>query len=147
MDFWRGEAYSAYFEYLESKGGFYYEVCAALDLPCAQSCRDAHLCLQKRWGDAPVHSIGAALFANASQIHIFKDIGYRHDPFQHCPTGEQHTEGKCWCDPDDNFGKPCSHGCILIFSYHINFRSTFRVLDYAPNSCMRRFEEVLERQN
>ena len=26
MDFWRGEAYSAYFDYLESKGGFYYEV-------------------------------------------------------------------------------------------------------------------------
>jgi hypothetical protein len=26
LDFWRGEAYSKYFEYLESKGGFYYEV-------------------------------------------------------------------------------------------------------------------------
>ncbi|KXN82997.1 Glycolipid 2-alpha-mannosyltransferase 2 [Leucoagaricus sp. SymC.cos] len=25
MDFWRGEAYSAFFEFLESKGGFYYE--------------------------------------------------------------------------------------------------------------------------
>jgi hypothetical protein len=26
MDFWRGEAYQAFFDYLESKGGFYYEV-------------------------------------------------------------------------------------------------------------------------
>lgn len=26
MDFWRGEAYQKFFEYLESKGGFYYEV-------------------------------------------------------------------------------------------------------------------------
>ena len=26
MDFWRSEAYSQYFEYLDSKGGFYYEV-------------------------------------------------------------------------------------------------------------------------
>ena len=26
MDFWRGEAYSAFFEYLDSRGGFYYEV-------------------------------------------------------------------------------------------------------------------------
>ena len=26
MDFWRSEAYQAYFDYLESKGGFYYEV-------------------------------------------------------------------------------------------------------------------------
>ena len=26
LDFWRGEAYSKFFEHLESKGGFYYEV-------------------------------------------------------------------------------------------------------------------------
>ncbi len=26
MDFWRGEAYQKFFEYLESTGGFYYEV-------------------------------------------------------------------------------------------------------------------------
>lgn len=49
-----------FFEHLDKQGGFYYE----------------------RWGDAPVHSIGAALFANKSQIHFFDDIGYRHEPFQ-----------------------------------------------------------------
>jgi len=26
LDFWRGEAYTAFFEYLDSHGGFYYEV-------------------------------------------------------------------------------------------------------------------------
>ena len=26
MDFWRGEAYTAFFEYLDRTGGFYYEV-------------------------------------------------------------------------------------------------------------------------
>lgn len=26
LDFWRGEAYTKFFDYLESKGGFYYEV-------------------------------------------------------------------------------------------------------------------------
>ena len=26
MDFWRGEAYQKFFEHLENKGGFYYEV-------------------------------------------------------------------------------------------------------------------------
>ena len=26
MDFWRGPAYTAFFEFLDSKGGFYYEV-------------------------------------------------------------------------------------------------------------------------
>jgi hypothetical protein len=26
MDFWRGEAYEAFFNYLDRSGGFYYEV-------------------------------------------------------------------------------------------------------------------------
>ena len=42
---WRSEAYLAYFEYLDKAGGFFYE----------------------RWGDAPVHSIAAALFLVCSQ--------------------------------------------------------------------------------
>ncbi|KAK0210771.1 glycosyltransferase family 15 protein [Desarmillaria ectypa] len=81
LDLWRGEAYSKFFDFLDSKGGFYYE----------------------RWGDAPVHSIGAALFARKDQIHFFNDIGYRHEPFQHCPQGEAHKRGKCWCDSTQNF--------------------------------------------
>jgi len=81
LNFWRGETYMKYFEFLESKGGFYYE----------------------RWGDAPVHSIGASLFAKKNQIHFFEDIGYRHAPFQHCPQGASHSKGKCWCDANDNF--------------------------------------------
>ncbi|TFK29950.1 glycosyltransferase family 15 protein [Coprinopsis marcescibilis] len=81
LDLWRGEAYSKFFEFLDEKGGFYYE----------------------RWGDAPVHSIGAALFAKKDQIHFFSDIGYRHEPFQHCPQGNAHKKGKCWCDEKDNF--------------------------------------------
>ncbi|KAI0079942.1 glycosyltransferase family 15 protein [Panus rudis PR-1116 ss-1] len=81
LDLWRSEAYSKFFDYLDRQGGFYYE----------------------RWGDAPVHSIGAALFAKKDQIHFFNDIGYRHNPFQHCPQGELHQKGKCWCDPSDNF--------------------------------------------
>ena len=60
LNFWRSEPYLEYFDYLDKAGGFYYE----------------------RWGDAPVHSIAAALFANKSQIHFFQDIGYRHEPFQ-----------------------------------------------------------------
>lgn len=81
LDLWRGEAYSKFFEHLDEQGGFYYE----------------------RWGDAPVHSIGAALFAKKEQIHFFNDIGYRHEPFQHCPQGDAHKKGKCWCDSAQNF--------------------------------------------
>ncbi|KZS88860.1 glycosyltransferase family 15 protein [Sistotremastrum niveocremeum HHB9708] len=81
LDFWRGEAYNKYFEYLDETGNFYYE----------------------RWGDAPVHTLGAALFARKDQIHFFEDIGYRHEPFQHCPQGNAHAKGRCECDPSDNF--------------------------------------------
>lgn len=41
-----------YFEHLDQAGGFFYE----------------------RWGDAPVHSIAAALLLPKSQIHFFNDI-------------------------------------------------------------------------
>ncbi|KAF8201824.1 glycosyltransferase family 15 protein [Pholiota molesta] len=95
MDLWRGEAYQKFFDYLETKGGFYYE----------------------RWGDAPVHSIAAALFARKDQLHFFRDIGYRHDPFQHCPTGNDWIDGRCSCDPNDSF-------------------------DYAQNSCIRKYEDL-----
>ncbi|KAJ7065565.1 glycosyltransferase family 15 protein [Mycena amicta] len=83
LDLWRGEAYSKFFDYLDSKGGFYYE----------------------RWGDAPVHSIGAALFARKDQIHFFEDIGYRHEPFQHCPQEPLHTQNQCSCDVKENFDR------------------------------------------
>lgn len=53
LSLWRSEPYQAYFDFLDKAGGFYYE----------------------RWGDAPVHSIGAALFAKKEQIMWFSDIG------------------------------------------------------------------------
>ncbi|OSC99616.1 glycosyltransferase family 15 protein [Trametes coccinea BRFM310] len=97
MDLWRGEAYSKFFEHLESKGGFYYE----------------------RWGDAPVHSIGAGLFARKDQIHFFDDIGYQHDPFQHCPrNAEVRRARNCTCNPFSSF-------------------------DYWPSSCLSKWEQVL----
>ncbi|TFK54856.1 glycosyltransferase family 15 protein [Heliocybe sulcata] len=95
MDFWRGEAYAKYFDFLESKGGFYYE----------------------RWGDAPVHSIAASLFLSKHQLHFFRDIGYRHEPFQHCPQDDDWSRGRCSCNPDDNF-------------------------DYTPASCIRNFDRI-----
>ncbi|KAG7092470.1 hypothetical protein E1B28_008822 [Marasmius oreades] len=95
MDFWRGEAYQTFFNYLDSKGGFYYE----------------------RWGDAPVHSIAAALFARRDQIHFFRDIGYRHESLQHCPSGDIWKDGRCSCDPNDTF-------------------------DYHINSCLGRYERL-----
>lgn len=64
MDFFRAPAYDNWFKFLDSTGNFYYE----------------------RWGDAPVHSMGLALFADKKSIHWFQDIGYKHDPYFNCPN-------------------------------------------------------------
>ena len=82
LDFWRSEAYLKYFDYLDKDGGFYYE----------------------RWGDAPVHSLAAALFLPISKIHWFGDVGYRHNPWSHCPMDDfSHNSGRCLCSRQDNF--------------------------------------------
>ncbi|ORX59491.1 glycosyl transferase [Hesseltinella vesiculosa] len=82
LDFMRSPGYRAYFDFLDRKGGFFYE----------------------RWGDAPVHSLAASLMLRKQDVHWFYDIGYMHDYFEHCPT-EPHwlTYGKCYCDPGASF--------------------------------------------
>ncbi|KAK3687810.1 nucleotide-diphospho-sugar transferase [Podospora appendiculata] len=78
----RSQAYTDYFESLDQDGGFFYE----------------------RWGDAPVHSIAAALMLKKEEIHFFNDIAYYHVPFTHCPTGDKtRADLKCHCNPKDNF--------------------------------------------
>ncbi|KAF7731667.1 hypothetical protein EC973_008837 [Apophysomyces ossiformis] len=85
LPWFRSKAYMDYFDYLDKSGGFYYE----------------------RWGDAPVHSIAAALMLKKSEVHWFYDIGYRHDPFYQCPREPSWlpTE-KCSCDPTESFVVP-----------------------------------------
>jgi alpha 1,2-mannosyltransferase len=100
MDFWRSEAYTTFFDYLDSRGGFYYEVRTHR----FQS-YPTHSFI-KRWGDAPVHSIAAALFAGKDRIHFFREIGYEHNPYTHCPAEKDlWTRGRCTCDPARSFGK------------------------------------------
>jgi alpha 1,2-mannosyltransferase len=82
LNWLRSKQYIDYFSHLDQAGGFFYE----------------------RWGDAPVHSIAAALMLNKDEIHFFNDIAYYHVPFTHCPTGEQlRMDLKCHCKPEDNF--------------------------------------------
>ncbi|ODV63610.1 glycosyltransferase family 15 protein, partial [Ascoidea rubescens DSM 1968] len=96
LSFWRDEAYSKYFDHLDKAGGFFYE----------------------RWGDAPVHSIAAALFLQRDEIHFFQDVGYYHVPFHNCPVDEEvRIKNNCLCNPDDD--------------------STWR-----PYSCARKFFDV-----
>ncbi|KAI6247475.1 Alpha-1,2 mannosyltransferase KTR1 [Erysiphe necator] len=82
LDWLRSKAYLDYFESLDQDGGFFYE----------------------RWGDAPIHSIAAALLLKKEEIHFFEDIAYYHVPFTHCPTSEKmRLDSKCHCNPQDNF--------------------------------------------
>lgn len=82
LNWLRSPAYIDFFNLLDKEGGFFYE----------------------RWGDAPVHSIAAALMLKKDEIHFFNDIAYYHVPFTHCPTGEQmRLDLKCHCNPKDNF--------------------------------------------
>jgi len=82
LDWLRSQAYIDYFTALDQDGGFFYE----------------------RWGDAPVHSIAAALMLKKEEIHFFNEIGYYHVPFTHCPTGEKlRLDLKCSCNPSENF--------------------------------------------
>ncbi|KAK9483823.1 nucleotide-diphospho-sugar transferase [Lipomyces starkeyi] len=82
LKFFRSQAYGDFFDALDRSGGFFYE----------------------RWGDAPVHSIAAALMVDKAEIHWFYDVGYRHQDYMHCPEplAEFHDSGKCFCNPDQN---------------------------------------------
>lgn len=82
LNFWRSDAYTKYFEYLDKAGGFFYE----------------------RWGDAPVHSIAASLFLPRDKIHFWSDVGYFHNPFNNCPVDPEVRKAKnCVCNPDKDF--------------------------------------------
>ncbi|KAI8093629.1 nucleotide-diphospho-sugar transferase [Halteromyces radiatus] len=92
LDLWRSNEYLKYFNYLDRAGGFFYE----------------------RWGDAPVHSIAAAMMLKKDEFHFFNDIGYRHTAYTHCPT-EPIYRDKCSCNPADNFDYDPGLSCYSIF--------------------------------
>ncbi|VEU19425.1 DEKNAAC100567 [Brettanomyces naardenensis] len=63
-DLFQSKQYRDYFHFLEESNGFFVE----------------------RWGDAPIHSLALGMFLNQSEIHYFRDIGYRHSTLEHCPA-------------------------------------------------------------
>ncbi|KAI8072485.1 nucleotide-diphospho-sugar transferase [Gongronella butleri] len=92
LDLWRSNDYLKYFNYLDRSGGFYYE----------------------RWGDAPVHSIAAAMMLRKDEFHFFNDIGYSHTGYVHCPTQPAFRD-KCSCDPASNFDYDPNLSCYSVY--------------------------------
>lgn len=90
LDFLRSKEYLKYFDFLDRAGGFFYE----------------------RWGDAPVHSIAAAMYLPINQIHYFEDIGYFHNPFYNCPANPS-LQLQCDCEPSKNINS--NHECFQIY--------------------------------
>ncbi|KAI1660028.1 glycosyltransferase family 15 protein [Daldinia decipiens] len=96
MDFFRTRAYQDLFDYLDKKGGFYFE----------------------RWGDAAVHSLAIAMLADPRKVHHFEDFGYRHALLYQCPAnapGGQLPESQLlgsgtWAAEEDN-GIGCRCEC------------------------------------
>ena len=72
LDWFRSIEYRSLFHFLDEQGGFFFE----------------------RWGDAPVHSLAAALLLDPSEVHHFADFGYVHEPYQYCAVVEQGKEGR-----------------------------------------------------
>jgi len=64
LDFFRSPEYENFFNMMDRSGGFWAE----------------------RWGDAPIHSLAAGILLGPSDIHYFRDFGYRHTTIQHCPA-------------------------------------------------------------
>ncbi|CCD23042.1 glycosyltransferase family 15 protein NDAI_0A08900 [Naumovozyma dairenensis CBS 421] len=97
LDLWRSEAYSKYFKALDEAGGFFYE----------------------RWGDAPIHSMAAALFLDRDEIHHFGEMGYYHPPYTACPIElDTRVKNKCYCKPEKDFTWQ-DYSCTLKF-YNVN---------------------------
>lgn len=82
LSIFRNPDYQAFFDYLDSMGGFFYE----------------------RWGDAPVHTLAILWFLSKDDIWWFNDFGYYHSPYYHCPASEDaRIKNRCFCDSEDDF--------------------------------------------
>ncbi|ORX58720.1 glycosyl transferase [Hesseltinella vesiculosa] len=92
LDLWRSNDYLKLFNYLDRSGGFFYE----------------------RWGDAPVHSIAAAMMLRKDQFHFFNDIGYTHTGYTHCPVDPSFRD-KCNCNPETNFDYDPGLSCYPVY--------------------------------
>ncbi|KAH3678501.1 hypothetical protein WICMUC_001518 [Wickerhamomyces mucosus] len=94
LDFLRSKQYTEYFEYLDRKGGFFYE----------------------RWGDAPIHTLAVSYLLNKDEIHYFDNTGYYHVPHTQCPRDQEtRKELHCICQSSIDFNWGSSDSCLAYY--------------------------------
>ncbi|CEP17680.1 hypothetical protein [Parasitella parasitica] len=80
----------------------------------------------KDGGDAPVHSIAAALLLKQSEAHVFYDIGYYHGPVLHYLSESSWLpKEKCNCDPEDSQDDDWDFFCTAKFMDIVVFEPTY----------------------
>lgn len=107
LDFLRSKEYEEYFQYLDSKGGFFYE----------------------RWGDAPIHTFAVSYLLNKNEVHYFDNTGYYHVPHTQCPRRQEvREELHCVCSPNYDYNWGNRDSCL---AYWYEARNEPRP-DHAP---------------
>ena len=101
LDFFRGDAYQAWFAAADAAGGFAHE----------------------RWGDAPVRSLGLMMLAPRAAVRYLPELGYQHPPNVRCPRSGVCTQrgarvacaadAFAGCSNDIGDGLAHAEGCAL----------------------------------
>ncbi|QPG75438.1 hypothetical protein FOA43_002792 [Brettanomyces nanus] len=107
LDFFRSDKYNHFFNFMDHKGGIYYE----------------------RWGDAPIHSIAVSILLPHNRLKHFTSTGYLHKPNLQCDgSSEMMIENECICSPEDD-GSWGDQSCIpKIYDIHKDWQRPW----YAP---------------
>ncbi|VEU20648.1 DEKNAAC101606 [Brettanomyces naardenensis] len=94
LTLWRDPMYENFVDHLDHAGGFFYE----------------------RWGDAPVHSIGASMILRPEQVHVFGNIAYKHTVAGTCPLDDDlFKRARCTCNPRGDWTISSVQHCNLKF--------------------------------
>nr|WOG36206.1 uncharacterized protein [Candida metapsilosis] len=125
VDLFTSPEYQQFYEHLEAAGGFYKE----------------------RWGDAPIHSLAVGMFLDLNEIHYFRDIGYRHEIFAHCPANAPEHQLKYEANPNFLAFSSDSQGDVIYpdkpryNGVGCRCKCPTTIKDIEDGDCMRRWQE------
>jgi len=133
MEFWRSEAYQKFFDHLESKGGFYYEVISCL----VRWTRPSIDTTTTTCSDGGTHQFIALLL-----LYLHRRIKYTFSVILDTATIPSNIVHLETSGPED-----VVHAIprtVLVSLIYVYARSSDPApfSDYAPNSCLKRFENL-----